>query len=551
PDMKALVCYCGHCRRGFIAWLQAKYESLDSLNRIWGRCSEDWCDIELPRSGLTVTDFVDWREFHLDTMTTEAKWRLDMTRERDPDHVAYLHVVPNTMEPFNAITCVDDFALAEHCDVFAATMNGGPVFPSQVISAARGKVCYNVESHVNFGSIGMHQRTLTLHDLLADFIPQVGLGVKGFLFWQYRPEVLGAESPAWGLVAPDGSDRPITKATQTFWATIAPHVDALMQANPREPQIGIWKSRKNEIFHFGVHGTLDDLRAGVEGHIHALHNDNYPFRIVSERMLAEGDLGDLKLLIMPSCYYVSEEEAASLDAWVRAGGVLLCEAHLAGYNATTNRHARVIPGCGLSEPWGIREADSTSSFHLSLDQSDAFEGSVPEDVQKALDQAGTAGGRFFPIRLTGGGVAWGAFRYAVLEGTDITSEGSFDGAHPCIVSKPVGDGFVLYAGTNLGEGASQEASGLVALIRKCAERAGLSPTLNAAAELPGTVHVDALSDETGSQFMTVCSQADQPQTLSLTGEGAWRGLFTGVEWSFAGETNVDIPARFVDLFVRA
>ena len=548
PDMQTLVCYCDCCGRSFYEWLQRKYGSLDRLNGVWGRCYEAWEQVELPRGGGTVTDFVDWREFHLDTMTEEAKWRLDMTRTLDPDHPVYLHVVPNTMEPFNAVTCVDDFALAEHCDVFAATMNGGPVFPSQVLSAARGKICYNVESHVNFGSIGMHQRMLSREELLADFIPQVGLGVKGFLFWQYRSEVLGAESPAWGLVKLDGSDRPVTRAAREFWSTLRPHADALMKATPSAPQIGIWKSRKNEVFHLATNGSLDSLRQGVEGYIHLLHNHSYPFRMVSGRMLAEGELGDLKLLIMPACYYVTEDEATALDAWVRSGGVLLCEAHLAGYNGTTGRHSRRLPGCGLSESWGIVEEDSTSSFHLRLERTEAFEQSLPEDVRKALDGLGTSGGRFFPIRLTDGSYAWGAHRYAVLEGG--TSEGCFDGERACIVSTQVGEGFVLYAGTNLGEGASQGGDGLLSLLRRCADRAGLSPTMHASAELPGTVHVDVLSDDTGPRFLAVVSQADRDQVLTLAGEGTWRGLFTGAVWTLDGETAVDVAAGMAELLVR-
>ena len=85
----------------------------------------------------------------------------------DPKSVSYLHVVPNTMTFFNAAGGVDDFDMAEHCDVWAATMNQNPLFTTQVMSAARGKVAYNVESHVNFGSLANHQRILGLPDLLT------------------------------------------------------------------------------------------------------------------------------------------------------------------------------------------------------------------------------------------------------------------------------------------------------------------------------------------------------------------------------------------------
>lgn len=123
PNVRNMVCYCPHCHRGFIAWLQEKYGELDRLNDVWGRPYGAWDEVEMPRGTGAITDFVDWREFHLDTMTAEAHWRLEAVERLDPDHGRYLHVVPVW---FNAVTCADDYALAEPCEVFAATMNGTP-----------------------------------------------------------------------------------------------------------------------------------------------------------------------------------------------------------------------------------------------------------------------------------------------------------------------------------------------------------------------------------------------------------------------------------------
>jgi len=550
PDLRTLVCYCPYCRVGFHRWLRVKYETVDRLNDVWGRCYESWLQVGMPRTGGAITDFVDWREFHLDTMTAEAAWRLDLARECDPHHPAYLHVVPNVMAGFSSVTGVDDFALAEKCDLFAASMNGTPATLAQVVSAARGKACYNVESHLNFGSLGMHQRRLGLPDVLPDFIPQLGAGITGFLFWQYRPEVLGAESPAWGLVKPDGSDRPITKAVETFWATVAPHAEALTRVRPLKPEIGLWKSRRNEVFHFAVHGSLSPLIESIQGYIDTLYWLSYPFRIVSETMLAAGDLDGLKLLIMPSCYYVTEEEAAALDRWVRGGGVLLAEAHLAGYNGTRGRHSRTVPGCGLAESWELREADSTSSYHLRLPGRQAYGGEAPDGVRNALRDLASAGARFFPIRLSDGRYAWGATRYASLEGDSLEPEGSFDGVEICLAWKRVGEGQVLYCGTNLGEGALQGADGLRALLGKCGSRAGVSPTMSAAFQELGGVHVDALLDAETIRFVAVLSQADTPQRMRLRGEGTYRGLFSGQVWTLSGDTELVVPARLVDLFVR-
>jgi beta-galactosidase len=550
PDLKTLACYCPHCRAGFVRWLQVKYEDLSRLNAVWGRCYEAWEQVELPYTGGGLTDFVDWREFHLDVMTAEAKWRLDLARERDPTHPSYLHVVPNVMTCFCSVTCVDDFALAPHCDLFAASLNASPVSISQVVSAARGKVCYNVESHVNFGSIAMHQRRLGLSDLLADWLPQIGLGIKGFLFWQFRPEVLGAEAPAWGVVKPDGGPRPITHAVREFGRVLKPHMPSLLRAMPAPAEVGVWKSRKNEIFHFAAHNSLQSLIESVEGYQNALYWNSYRYCILSDDMLAAGELQGLGVLIMPSCYYLTQPEADALDAWVREGGTLLCEAHLGGYSGTTGRHSRRVPGCGLAERWGLWEADTTSSYHLRLTEQEEFTGSVPDDVQKALRDAELQGGRFFPIRMRDGSYVWGANRYAALEGEGIVPEGSFDGMEACIVSKAVGSGRVIYCGTNLGEGALRNSDYFGAFLRRGLTEANVSPTLDATPDHPGTVHIDALLSGDEPAFLVALSRAGKPQGVRLSLDGRWRGLYTGTEWRLGDDPVVELPAHFADILLR-
>lgn len=549
-----LVCYCPHCQAAFIQWLQAKYASLDQLNQVWGRCYETWGEVEVPRSVQAFTDFVDWREFHIQTMTREAAWRLDAARQQDGAHVNYLHVVPNTLTAFNPVSCaVDDFEMAALCDVFAATMNGGPVMAQEVLSAARGKTCYNVESHLNYGSTAMHQRVLTLNDLLKDWLPQIAMGIRGFLFWQYRPEVLGLESPAWGLVNLDGTDRPITLAVRTFIEKMAPHLQALMDCQPLPPQVGIWKSRKNEIFHFAMHGNFDTLVDSQEGYIQTLYQMNVPYRFISGEMLEKGELDGLKILILPSPYLMTEPEAAHLDTWVRQGGVVVAEAHLAGYNSTSGRHSRVLPGCGLADAWGLRETGATSSYHL---HTDAFAGaqtaalcdsSIPEDVRKAMADFAVAGGMYFPIQLTGGPVAWGADRYAQLSGDGAQPGGWFEPGVPCLVSKTVGAGAVYYAATHLGQGAKKNSAGLVAWLQKALDRAKVKPTAGLKGVGLSAVRVGLISNSNGPHYLVIFNTSDQEQVVQMDPLPDGTGLFTGHKLSLSRGASLTVPAGFIDI----
>lgn len=549
PSVEDSVCYCAYCSSLFIDWLREKYITLDKLNDVWGRCYEDWGQVELPRDVGTFSDYIDWREFHLDTLTKEAKWRLDCVKEYDPEHVRYLHVVPNTMTCFSSISCVDDFAMAQDCDVFAATANSSPAFMHQLVSAGHGKICYNVESHINGGSTDLHQKPVSVHDFLVDFLSQIGAGIRGLMFWQYRSEVLGFEAPAWGLVNLDGSNRPVTGAAEFVWGKLKSYADDLMASSTAEPSIGIWKSRKNELFHFCVYRDLSTLAQSVEAYQDLLYWNNYSYRIIDERMLSAGSLDGIKLLIMPSCYYLTEAEAAQLDKWVNEGGVLFCEAHLAGYNATTGRHSRIVPGAGLAESWGFRETHTTSSYHLDLDQKNSLTGINNADVEKALNTYGVSGGKYYPIKLSDGHIAWAAERYAVLEGERLQTEGVAIDDHACLASRQISKGMVFYNGANLGLGAAKDTSGLLKLLRKACKAAIVSPTLEACCANPGSIHIDAIECKDKVRFIVVRNNSEQDQEVKLTGQGQFKGLFTEMILDFNDKTAKVFSAGFIDIFV--
>src|SRR5205823_8102614 len=108
----------------------------------------------------------------------------------------------------------------------------------------------------------------------------------------------------------------------------------------------------------------------------------------SNQMLKRGNLEGIKLLILPQSLYMTADEVRRLDTWVKEGGVVLAEAHLASYDGTRGRHARTTPGIGLAESWGIHEVDSTSTHHLKVEHSGALSANLAPDELKALRESG-------------------------------------------------------------------------------------------------------------------------------------------------------------------
>ena len=562
PVSDKLSCFCRHCLAGFRAEMQRKYSSLEALNQAWGRCYIDWEEVEAPRTSETIKDFIDFRRYQLHVMETEAQARLDCVRRHDKAHPAYLHVVPNTLRIFNSLTGVDDFAMAEKCDLFASTSNGGAIWPNQLISAARGKLCYNVESHINAGQISLHQRPLELNDILADLLPQVGAGVKGFLFWQYRPEVLGTEAPAWGIVKPDGSDRAVTRAVRTFGEKLAPHMETLMRTTPEPAQVAIWKSTRNELFEYAARNDLSRLADHIEGYRHWFREHNVATINIDDSLLIQTALEGIRLLVMPACYCLSAEEADALNHWVHAGGTLLCEAHLGAWNETTGRHERAVPGNGLAEKWELHEVDSSAAVHLGGSAGIGGVGNLNPDVIKALKESGKSKGAkalggetasasgvhleasgYYPIELGNGELLAGADTFAELCNGTWDAIGKF-GEKTVIAARSMGRGHVFYSGANLGAGLKDSPEGADAFLHQILDQARVSPSAVVEAD-PG-IEFDVLYKDTSPTFIVIHNTGSQSARASLKTNGSWRGLFSTKALS-SGQA-LELAPGDVDLF---
>jgi beta-galactosidase len=516
PDHVPEYCYCESCHAKFLQWLKTKYRDIDTLNRVWGRCNNDFDEVELPIDPNTVTDFIDWREFQASVLTEEAAWRLDAVRRLDPARLAHLHVVPAT-GCFSPLSCVDDFELGRKCEIFGATMAGGePYSCAQAVSAADGKYFYNAEWHLNFGGNAMYQRIISRDVFSYDLLPQLGWGVRGFLFWQYRAEVLGTEAPAWGVVKTDGSDRPVTRIAAEFIQRFVPYKAAFMQCAPRRPVAVIYRSTHNEIYQFCRHGDIKRFNTTMQNYCRALYELNIPFVLADETLLRKM-ASEVKLLILPQIYYTRDSETALFEQLRQQGTLIFSEGNLAAYSADRGHFEYTVPGGGLAEKWGFRETDATSSFHLPPEENAAAEGTGAKgDVLKALEATGgSRGGEFFNIHgadeiaATGAG----AVDFALLQCDDAETLATYRSL-PIVIRKDN----VYYAGTMLGYGAEHGKELLVALLKKAAKQAAIDYTEN-------DLHLEPLCDANGvTRFIVAVNHGAEAQTLTLPA-GNWHELY--------------------------
>lgn len=354
PRPENLVCYCRHTIEAFRFWLGRKYGDLPVLNRIWGRNYRSWNEVEAPRDPGAIGDMLDWRRFFVETISGEMARRAKVARAADGTHPIMCHTVPPPV--FDPVSCgSDDWELARCCDWFGNSTAGNPFTTDVAVAAAGGRRVINAEIHALPGGTMNPPHPPEKSDLDSFILAPLARGVSGFIFWQYRPELLGLEAPAWGLTREDGSCTPWLTYAAELNRVLQEHASLVAEGRPLPPEVGILIHPHAQILTWCARGDFELYHGSVQG-AHALfYRANHRVRLLHPADLREGLSESLRLVYLPFPYALDAETAGRLRRWTEAGGTLVAEAGFGRYCPETNRHADTMPGYGFTEVFGARE----------------------------------------------------------------------------------------------------------------------------------------------------------------------------------------------------
>lgn len=369
-----LTCYCPESIREFKGWLKKKYGVIQELNRIWGRNYESFEEVEVPRLAQTFKDMVDWRLFMTDTITEECRMRIAAVKELDRVHPAMVHTV--TIPFFPQATCgSDDYALAEQCDIFGNSVGSEPLSAAITLSAAPDKMVINSEIHAVGGSTYARPKLNNLEDMKRHLFLPLSLGIKGFVFWQYRPERLGLESPAWGLTDLEGNMTPWLEAAIRINNALQANSNVILNAARPNAKVAVLNSQRAQLFDFCVDQKSMMYIKSVKGAHAMLRAGGYAVDIVGDRQISEGYLKQYQVIYDPFPYYKDARTCRILKDWVAAGGTLIAESCFGGYSDDDGLHTMAQPGFGFAQVFQAKEAQVTtaSSFQNAYDKEWATE----------------------------------------------------------------------------------------------------------------------------------------------------------------------------------
>lgn len=349
-----------HSIRAFRRWLADKYGDIERLNVAWNRNYTSFDEAEVPKTRNTFNDVLDWRMFFVHVLGENVRRRFEVARRIDDGrHPLMCHHVFIQGFPITS-TANDPWNVGQYGDLHGFTQMDDPMMHDILRSCARGKPVISAEMLMLMGYTLKLPKAIDADDIKRHIFTGIAADLKGFLFWQYRPEMLGREAPTWGLSHLDGSTTPWLEAFADVGRMLQANDDFLFEAKPPAAEVALLYNPENQIFAWAATGNEKMATGSLLGIHRALYDHSFPVDFLHPKDFGgEAEVLDqYKVIVVPFPYLLSEEIATRLKAWVRAGGVLIGEAYFGGWDLEHGRHHTTIPGYGLHEVFGVRQKNA-------------------------------------------------------------------------------------------------------------------------------------------------------------------------------------------------
>jgi beta-galactosidase len=427
--MGDMLCYCNHCKSGFRRWLSEKYESIDKLNIAWNRNYQSFDQAEIPMTRNTFNDMIDWRKYFVDVLGENVKRRFEVTAEIDQGkHPLMCHHVFIQGFPLTS-TANDPWNVGKYGDLHGFTQMDDPMMIDILRSCAKDKPVISAEMLMLPGYTLDLPQPIDENDVKRFIFSGIAGNLKGFIFWQYRPEILGREAPTWGLTHLDGTETPWLRAYAETGKVLNNNHNLLLNGQPKKAEVAILYNPDNQIFAWQSTKNEKSATESLLGVHKALYELNYTIDFIHPMEFENDILSNYKCLYIPFPYVLNRTICDEIQRWVKQGGVIIGEGYFAGWNIEYGHHEKTIPGYGLDEVFQVEQYNT-----MPVTDDDG----IP--IQLELD---------IPL-LKRGKVVFGAMIQQQLssKGAEILANFS-DGSAAITVSK-YGDGKAILIGSYLG-----------------------------------------------------------------------------------------------------
>ncbi len=412
------------------AWLKAKYESLDELNRrwttaYWSQTYTDWAQIPIETKEGNPGLLLDWRRFASDTFRSYQKVQLDAIRAKAERRQWITTNMMGLFDLFDHYVVAQDLDLASWDD-YVGTGQLDPVRNGATHDLTRGFLRKNfwvMETQPGFVNWSPDNNALNKGEVRAMAWHDIGHGADAVSYWQWRSALNGQEEYHGALIGADGTPVPLYAEVAQVGQEFAKAGPALAGTTVKSEVAILHSYDSRWAVNFQRHNKAFDP-------VEALLSYYGPVRAVVHSVdivKPTAPLAGYKLVIAPALNLLTEADANSLLAYVQGGGHLV-----------------------LGQRSAMKDGDNALAVER---QPGALAGMLGGRVEQyyALDKTVPLSGEWG----TGEGTMWAEQMSATNPETKVLmrygkSNGWLDG-QPAAITRTIGKGRITYIGAWLDE----------------------------------------------------------------------------------------------------
>ncbi|NLF00482.1 MAG: hypothetical protein GX601_05820 [Anaerolineales bacterium] len=361
-------CGCPYTMKLWRSWLENKYGDIATLNAIWQRNFKSFD--EVPFVPVThYTERIDQAEFAQHRLREWMRWRTEVVRgaDQNPDHLLVSH---HHGGAYNVGYITDDWMVTDLVDAWGTSMYCRDLYEASrkfdwTRSAAKGKPWWLSEvsggrgmeggSYIYLSNDVKSAAETRTYPLLA-----FSHGAEATIFWQFRCESFGEESPNFGLTNQAGDPTDRTEAASQLTQMLDRHPDVFDALRfPQSPVALLWEPRAYTMERVSYwERNMEPIGVlNLIGYHRALTSAGYQVDILHAREVAENGVpSSVRLLINPYGVIDRDGVAEAITAWVKNGGMFVASPVTSHYRANGYASPRV-PTEGWRNLLGVQQTE--------------------------------------------------------------------------------------------------------------------------------------------------------------------------------------------------
>lgn len=325
-------------KRGWQAWLEQRYGSLDQLNRhwmtaYWSQTYSQWSQIPMTTGRANPGLLLDYKRYVTDTWLAFQRNQIAVLRA----HVESRQLITTNLgglgwaNRFNRQLIAADYDVISWDEYLGAgyadnSRNGtGHLDPDRsgsthdLVRGWKQRNFWVLEMPPGFVDWSSVSNSLDRGETRAMAWHAIAHGADCVAYWQWRSALNGQEQYHGSLVGPDGEPVPVYAEAAQTGREFAQAAPVIAGTAPVAEVALIHDYDSRWAIDFNRFSNRYEQLEVLHSYYKALRQQTQSVDIVTPAM----DLARYKLIVAPSLNVVSAELAAKLTAWVEAGGHLV------------------------------------------------------------------------------------------------------------------------------------------------------------------------------------------------------------------------------------